>query len=193
MKPENLLLDAHGYLKLVDFGLAKKVQDRTFTLCGTPEYIAPEIISNQGHAVAVDWWAFGILIFEMLVGTPPFVDDDPMRLYGQILHGQIKFPEEPKLTANAQSLLSKLLDLNPMARLGSFKKGSKDIVAHPFFAMLDIGDLPNRTLTAPFIPELKSDRDITHFGEVSEVDPASQNPIWMTPLTKDEEQLFAGL
>ena len=66
-------------------------------------------------------------------------------------------------------------------------------VAHPFFAMLDIGDLPNRTLTAPFIPELKSDRDITHFGEVSEVDPASQNPIWMTPLTKDEEQLFAGL
>ena len=76
LKPENLLFDAEGYMKVVDFGFTKKITDRTWTLCGTPEYLAPEIITNKGHNLAVDWWAFGILIFEMLVGQPPFCADE---------------------------------------------------------------------------------------------------------------------
>ncbi|UPX09422.1 Non-specific serine/threonine protein kinase [Ascochyta rabiei] len=84
LKPENILIDAEGHLKLVDFGFAKKVENReTYTLCGTPEYLAPEVIRNTGHGTAVDWWAFGILVYEFLVGQPPFWDQNPMKIYEQ--------------------------------------------------------------------------------------------------------------
>ncbi|CAD0106316.1 unnamed protein product [Aureobasidium uvarum] len=84
LKPENILIDAEGHLKLVDFGFAKKVENReTYTLCGTPEYLAPEVIRNTGHGLAVDWWALGILIYEFLVGQPPFWDQNPMKIYEQ--------------------------------------------------------------------------------------------------------------
>lgn len=92
LKPENLLLDAKGNIKMTDFGFAKKVEFRTWTLCGTPEYIAPEILLNKGHGKPVDWWALGILIYEMLAGAPPFVDDDPMGIYQKILAGRIEYP-----------------------------------------------------------------------------------------------------
>jgi serine/threonine protein kinase len=84
LKPENILIDAEGHVKLVDFGFAKKIDSReTYTLCGTPEYLAPEVIRNTGHGTAVDWWAFGILVYEFLVGQPPFWDQNPMRIYEQ--------------------------------------------------------------------------------------------------------------
>ncbi|KAF2431023.1 Pkinase-domain-containing protein [Tothia fuscella] len=84
LKPENILIDADGHLKLVDFGFAKKIDNReTYTLCGTPEYLAPEVIRNTGHGCAVDWWAFGILVYEFLVGQPPFWDQNPMKIYEQ--------------------------------------------------------------------------------------------------------------
>lgn len=92
LKPENLILDSDGYLKVVDFGLAKKVVDRTWTLCGTPDYLAPEIILNKGHDKAVDYWALGVLIFELTAGFVPFYADDPMQVYHLILQGNIKFP-----------------------------------------------------------------------------------------------------
>lgn len=84
LKPENILIDAEGHLKLVDFGFAKKIQNQeTYTLCGTPEYLAPEVIRNTGHGCAVDWWALGILIYEFLVGQPPFWDQNPIKIYEQ--------------------------------------------------------------------------------------------------------------
>jgi serine/threonine protein kinase len=133
LKPENLLLDHTGYLKLTDFGFAKKVDYRTWTLCGTPEYIAPEILLNKGHGKPVDWWALGILIYEMLAGAPPFVDDDPMGIYQKILAGRIQFPRY--FDRHAKDLIRKLLTADITKRLGNLKNGADDIKNHKWFSV----------------------------------------------------------
>lgn len=94
LKPENLLVACNGYLTLVDFGFAKHCKAHTYTICGTPEYLAPEILLNKGHGKPVDWWCLGVLIYEMLVGQAPFIDEDPMKIYQMILKGNISFPPE---------------------------------------------------------------------------------------------------
>merc|ERR1719216_786314 len=93
LKPENLVVTSSGYLKVTDFGFAKIVPNKTFTLCGTPDYLAPEVVSGVGHGKGVDWWTLGILIYEMLASYPPFFDEDPMKTYAKIMHGNISFPK----------------------------------------------------------------------------------------------------
>ncbi|KAI4130662.1 MAG: hypothetical protein LQ338_001639 [Usnochroma carphineum] len=173
MKPENLLIDAEGHIKLVDFGFAKKVETReTYTLCGTPEYLAPEVIRNSahfdnslkpGHGTAVDWWAFGILVYEFLVGTPPFWDNNPMKIYEKICVGKIKFPSD--LDPDARSLISGLCTVNPTQRLGSLAGGVDRIKSHPFFAPMDWDALYYRKIKGPIIPKLRHPADASNFDE----------------------------
>lgn len=121
LKPENLLIDGEGYLKLTDFGFAKIVENRTYTLCGTPEYIAPEIILNKGHGKGVDWWTVGVLIFEMLAGIDPFNDSDPMMIYQNIIRGNLKFPRT--FDKDGRSLVKHLLVSDLSKRYGNLKNG----------------------------------------------------------------------
>jgi len=132
LKPENLLLDAEGYVKLVDFGFAKKLQvgRKTWTFCGTPEYVAPEVILNKGHDISADYWSLGVLMFELLTGTPPFTGTDPMKTYNIILKGidAIDFPRN--ITGRAKELIKKLCRDNSAERLGYQKGGIRDITKH---------------------------------------------------------------
>ncbi|CAL8070614.1 unnamed protein product [Calicophoron daubneyi] len=168
LKPENLILDAHGYCKLTDFGFSKKIQNgmKTWTFCGTPEYMAPEIILNKGHDFAVDFWSLGILIFELLTGLPPFDTPDSMRTYSLILRGidAIGFPA--KVSKNAQYLIKKLCRDNPSERLGYGKGGIRETEKSVWFEGFNWIGLQRRTLQAPHIPAVQSPRDLSNFDEV---------------------------
>lgn len=167
LKPENLLLDNNGYVKLVDFGFAKKLQTgrKTWTFCGTPEYVAPEVILNRGHDISADYWSLGVLMFELLTGTPPFTGADPMKTYNIILKGidAIEFPRN--ITRNATALIKKLCRDNPAERLGYQKGGISEIQKHKWFDGFNWEGLCNRTLIPPISPQVRSVIDTSNFDE----------------------------
>lgn len=164
LKPENLLLDAEGHIKLVDFGFAKQLYNmETYTLCGTPEYLAPEVIHNCGHGLAVDWWALGILIYEFLVGQPPFWDPNPMSIYEQIVEGHIRFPHN--MSPAARDIISGLCKTNPSERLGYISGGTQRVKDHPFFKGINWEDLYNRKSKGPIIPRVDHAADSGNFEE----------------------------
>nr|POF07085.1 isoform 2 of camp-dependent protein kinase catalytic subunit alpha [Quercus suber] len=164
LKPENILIDAEGHLKLVDFGFAKKIGDReTYTLCGTPEYLAPEVIRNTGHGTAVDWWAFGILIYEFLVGQPPFWDQNPMKIYEQIVEGKVRYPSA--MSQDARDIIGGLCTVDMTKRLGNIKGGAQTVKEHKWFANIDWDALYHRKMQGPIVPHLKSADDTRNFDE----------------------------
>ncbi|KAF2834575.1 serine/threonine-protein kinase YPK2/YKR2 [Patellaria atrata CBS 101060] len=170
LKPENILIDAEGHLKLVDFGFAKKVDDReTYTLCGTPEYLAPEVIRNTGHGCAVDWWAFGILVYEFLVGQPPFWDQNPMKIYEQIVAGHLRFPSA--MSPAARSLISALCTVDVSKRLGNIKGGASAVKSHPWFKDIDWDELYYRRVPGPIVPHLRGPADTRNFDEYEDENP----------------------
>ncbi|MEE6485486.1 hypothetical protein FKM82_014302 [Ascaphus truei] len=190
LKPENLILDHRGYAKLVDFGFAKKIGfgKKTWTFCGTPEYVAPEIILNKGHDISADYWSLGILMYELLTGSPPFSGPDPMKTYNIILRGidMIEFPK--KITKNAANLIKKLCRDNPSERLGNLKNGVKDIQKHKWFEGFNWEGLRKGTLTPPIIPsfsflisQVSSPTDTSNFDsfpEDNDEPPPDDNSGW---------------
>jgi protein kinase A len=144
-----MLLDSTGHLKLADFGFAKILPGgkRTYTLCGTPDYLAPEVILNKGHGRAVDWWALGILIYEMLAGYPPFCDSEALGTYQRILGGTLTFP--PHISPAARDLIRRLLQADLSKRYGCLAGGAQDIKSHQWFRPVNFAALKARSTLAP--------------------------------------------
>lgn len=166
LKPENILLDSNGNVCITDFGLSKEItpEEGTHTFCGTPEYLAPEVLKGQGHGLAVDWWSLGTLIYEMLTGLPPFYSQNINLMYQKILNGELRFPSF--ISAEAQSLLEGLLTRDPEKRLGSAQEGSNEVKRHPFFKDIDWAKLEKKEIEAPFKPKVKDVMDVSQIDTV---------------------------
>ncbi|XP_061873203.1 microtubule-associated serine/threonine-protein kinase 4 isoform X3 [Colius striatus] len=183
LKPDNLLVTSMGHIKLTDFGLSKvglmslttnlyeghiEKDAREFLdkqVCGTPEYIAPEVILRQGYGKPVDWWAMGIILYEFLVGCVPFFGDTPEELFGQVISDEINWPEKDEAPPpDAQDLITLLLRQNPLERLGT--GGAYEVKQHQFFRSLDWNSLLRQK--AEFIPQLESEDDTSYFDTRSE-------------------------
>lgn len=160
LKPENVLIDKDGYIKITDFGLSKQNILDNFgasSFCGTPEYLAPEIIENKGHGKAVDWWSLGAIIYEMLTGLPPFYSKDRDKLFKNIRSGLIRYPTY--LSKEAINLLQSFFIKDSEKRLGSGINGLNDIKFHPFFKNLDWDAIYKKKIKPPFIPKISNDFD----------------------------------
>lgn len=165
LKPENVLLDHNGNIRLTDFGLSKENVDAVdrgaHSFCGTPEYLAPEVLSRSGHGRAVDWWSLGALLFEMLTGLPPFYSRDRNVLFEKIQKGDLEYPAY--LSANAKDLLRRLLVRDPLARLGSGPGDAAELKAHPFFGPIDWRAVLEGRVEVPWVPVVRNSADTSQF------------------------------
>ncbi|CAH7679159.1 kinase-like domain-containing protein, partial [Phakopsora pachyrhizi] len=168
LKPENILLGSDGHIKITDFGFAKLVPDITWTLCGTPDYLAPEIVQSKGYNKSVDWYALGVLIFEMLAGYPPFYceEESPMRLYEKIIAGKVRYPSY--FNSSSKDLLKSLLTADLSKRFGNLANGSRDIFHHAWFAEVDWERLYRKQIPAPYVPSVTSEWDASNFDHYDE-------------------------
>lgn len=163
LKPENILIDKNGHIKITDFGLSKLLDnsnDKAYTLCGTLEYIAPEILTNNGYDKTCDWFSFGVLIYQMICGSVPFKQKEEeigIKIYNQ----PIRTPTT--ISYNARDIIEKLLEINPNERLGF--NGADEIKKHPFFANVNYDAIMNKQYKPPFIPQLKNDEDLRYFHQ----------------------------
>ena len=165
LKPENILLDADGHLVLTDFGLAKEFTEsaRSNSMCGTLEYIAPEIFIGKGHDKAADWWSVGILLFEMLTGKPPFTGGNRQKIQQKIIKDKLKLPAF--LSSEAHSLLKGLLQKDARKRLGSGDRGSEEIKSHKWFKSVNWKKLEAREIRPSFVPEVSGKHCVANFEE----------------------------
>ncbi|KAJ8404204.1 hypothetical protein AAFF_G00339770 [Aldrovandia affinis] len=177
LKLDNLLLDTEGYVKIADFGLCKEGMgygDRTSTFCGTPEFLAPEVLTDTSYTRAVDWWGVGVLIYEMLAGESPFPGDDEEEVFDSIVNDEVRYPRF--LSAESIAIMRRLLRRNPVRRLGSSEKDAEDVKKQPFFRGMDWGALLRRELAPPFVPVIGGREDITNFDEEFTSEAAALTP-----------------
>ena len=155
------MIGADGYLKLIDYGFAKTVTKRTYTICGTPEYIAPEILLNKGHGKPVDWWSLGTLVFEMLTGLPPFYSRNINHMYEKILKAELRCPSY--LPSDVKGLIEGLLIRDPVKRLGSGPGDIKELEANAFFKDLDFKKVEAKEYTPIYKPNIGNLTDTGNF------------------------------
>ncbi|XP_041049457.1 serine/threonine-protein kinase N2-like isoform X1 [Carcharodon carcharias] len=194
LKLDNLLMDAEGYIKIGDFGLCKEGMgfgDHTNTFCGTPEFLAPEVLTETSYTRAIDWWGLGVLIFEMLVGECPFPGDDDDEIFDSIVNDEVRYPRF--LSTEAISAVRKLLRKNPECRLGAGDQDAEEVKKEMFFQEVDWEALLARRAKPPFVPKISSPSDVQNFDEEF----TSQRPILspfcdFQPLTAQEQAMFEG-
>ncbi|ESO01971.1 hypothetical protein HELRODRAFT_94328 [Helobdella robusta] len=168
LKLENILLDSFGYVKLADFGLAKRTLDQTYTICGTIDYFAPEMLRKKGYNKAIDWWAFGVMIFEMVAGYVPFHAFTKTETYQRILSGQFYTPST--FSKDLINLIRNLLKTDPKFRLGNTNNGINDITNHLWFGSINWTDIFEKRVESPFKPEVKDETDTSYFAHVNETE-----------------------
>jgi RAC serine/threonine-protein kinase len=194
LKLENLMLDRDGHIKITDFGLCKEnitAADATTTFCGTPEYLAPEVIEDSEYGRAVDWWGVGVVMYEMITGMLPFRSRDHEELFGLILSKPVKVP--PFMSANAKDAVLKLLDKDPKTRLGGDEGGGHTVLKHPFFNNIDLAKLEKKEIPPPFVPTIGAEDDVSNFDTFFTSEPAKITPPDVeTPVTtaKDKVEKF---
>ncbi|XP_073974382.1 serine/threonine-protein kinase N isoform X1 [Rhodnius prolixus] len=199
LKLDNLLLDTEGYVKIADFGLCKEGMgygDRTGTFCGTPEFLAPEVLTETSYTRAVDWWGLGVLIFEMLVGESPFPGDDEEEVFDSIVNDEVRYPRF--LSLEAIAIMRRLLRKNPERRLGSSERDAEDVKRQAFFRNIQWDELLLRKVKPPFVPTVdwtkgfpSSTEDVSNFDEeFTSEKPQLTPPKEPRPLTHLEQDFF---
>mmetsp|Transcript_12553 Transcript_12553/g.19339 ORF Transcript_12553/g.19339 Transcript_12553/m.19339 type:complete len:835 (+) Transcript_12553:129-2633(+) len=191
LKPENVLLDSEGYCVIVDLGFAKVISGKTYTFCGTPLYLAPEIIKQKGHDKGADHWSWGVLVYEMIQGMTPFYDGkvDQMGLFKNIVKRRMQPYDDGLISEEGKDLINRILVVEPEDRLGSFAAADKDIKEHPFFNDIDWQDLQQMKAKVPFKPKVKDPLDGSNFDDYSKLE-AKEKKARMVKLTGAEQRLF---
>ncbi|XP_051797095.1 serine/threonine-protein kinase N1b isoform X5 [Acanthochromis polyacanthus] len=192
LKLDNLLLDTEGFVKIADFGLCKEGMgygDRTSTFCGTPEFLAPEVLTDTSYTRAVDWWGLGVLIYEMLVGESPFPGDDEEEVFDSIVNDEVRYPRF--LSTEAIGIMRRLLRRNPERRLGSGEKDAEDVKKQPFFRNTDWEALLQRKVPPPFVPTIAGKEDVSNFdAEFTTEAPTLTPPRERRTLSRKEQDYF---
>ena len=215
LKPENILMNAKGYCVIIDMGFSKIVLDKTYTLCGTPEYLAPEIITNKGHDHVADYWSFACLLYEVIVGKTPFITKgiDQMSLMKRIVRRQYTFPDKFavervntlasfSLSSNSgtglddslchwKDLVSRLLMTKSVNRLGNLRNGVDDILRHDWFANIDFHEFRNQSKPAPWVPDIGDPLDKSH-GDSNSSTRKEKPEVFRSKLSVEDQAAFAG-
>jgi serine/threonine protein kinase len=189
LKPENILMDCDGHIKICDFGLSKQgIQGDTkaYTFCGTPEYLAPEILKGIGHDKAVDYWSLGALLYEMLAGMPPFYSRDRNQMFRNILEKPVEM--KPHFTPEACSLLSALLVVPPSKRMSN----PYDMKRHEFFRGIDWEKLQRREVKPPFRPNVSGIKDLRYFDKMFTEESVNETPLFRTVQAAAGNNTFQG-
>ncbi|XP_041033002.1 serine/threonine-protein kinase N2 [Carcharodon carcharias] len=191
LKLDNLLLDTEGYVKIADFGLCKEDMgygERTSTFCGTPEFLAPEVLTDTSYTRAVDWWGLGVLIYEMLVGESPFPGDDEEEVFDSIVNDEVRYPRF--LSTEAIAIMRRLLRRNPERRLGSSERDAEEVKKQPFFREIDWQALLAKKVKPPFVPTIKDREDVSNFDEEFTAEEATLTPPREPRILTEKEQIM---